>query len=918
MPHDKSRAAGGVALDRRRALTITAVGKLDNCRSGDPFKIPKPRVSGEDESAEADVARCTRTYPKIHWSQLASNGVSSQPVHHNGSQTLDPDKQGVEKLDITRQVKVILTDVLQTEEGQRYLSSCGHEFKKKCQPEPKREARERRKERRVSPELGEGTRGSPQKNVLSSKETESASTENSDASPSKETKSPLPKRPRRFSNSLKQTKPTSSNEKELHPQIEHIHIAMLKQIKSKSADVDKDELCPVEECESAKSSASLLHSERTNLLDDEQSNLMQISELTTAQGCTSSLSRQRHRMEQSTRKMHSNQYNIRETKMQESAEDVGKDVQQNNQEKEEATEEQRRGEVLEEGGGSRQSVLRLSLGAVGDQMEMGLAAGEIPPSCCVTQSADLKLRKVFKLHTPEPIVLSSEEEEEMEGSSTSHLQALDGVKDPQRLGLIVERKKTTDLFTYTSEIHNQASSFVDCALSGSPVMELQFSALYMGGLSALSNGPVKITHDRITISLKDPSGTEVNTSLATAHVRKYSVWDGAMVQDSGLVKQDETPPPSLLLLWLSEGQAQHLSSDLSIIQPGIHPAEGSVCVLLCVSEALKGIEGALLASIMDIVGLRHGTTELLSPLSHTESMKLLQCGRDTHLLQLLSPRTGTHSFSNESITTVPAGTTTTPVTDSEVQTSAVYTLCHNSAQGSYSVSMVSKPGPEWTPYRHRGPTRRLIQFPPPPCKRAITVTTEDLECLDSGEFLNDVIIDFYLKYLLVQKAPHASVKRSHVFSSFFYKQLTRRDNANEDSSSTPAQLRRHQRVRTWTRHVDIFEKDFLFVPVNQEAHWYLVVVCFPGMDEPVWIERENQDSLQNMTENSIDSTASSETHEVSRHNMDGDTITDENSSKSISTPGPPNCTEKTCTRKTVCKSCLFMSASSSSYASTCR
>lgn len=27
---------------------------------------------------------------------------------------------------------------------------------------------------------------------------------------------------------------------------------------------------------------------------------------------------------------------------------------------------------------------------------------------------------------------------------------------------------------------------------------------------------------------------------------------------------------------------------------------------------------------------------------------------------------------------------------------------------------------------------------------------------------------------------------------------------------------RHQRVKTWTRHVDIFTKDFLFVPVNQE------------------------------------------------------------------------------------------------------
>uniref|UniRef100_A0A8C3AGR0 Ubiquitin-like protease family profile domain-containing protein n=1 Tax=Cyclopterus lumpus TaxID=8103 RepID=A0A8C3AGR0_CYCLU len=120
---------------------------------------------------------------------------------------------------------------------------------------------------------------------------------------------------------------------------------------------------------------------------------------------------------------------------------------------------------------------------------------------------------------------------------------------------------------------------------------------------------------------------------------------------------------------------------------------------------------------------------------------------------------------------------------------------------------------------------KLSHFPPPPLKGGITVTMEDLRCLDTGHFLNDVIIDFYLKYLLLN-ASAAVAERTHIFSSFFYKQLTRRDNASE------GRQRRHHRVKTWTRHVDIFKKDFLFVPVNQEAHWYLVLICFPGLDEP--------------------------------------------------------------------------------------
>uniref|UniRef100_A0A671V0W9 Ubiquitin-like protease family profile domain-containing protein n=1 Tax=Sparus aurata TaxID=8175 RepID=A0A671V0W9_SPAAU len=138
-------------------------------------------------------------------------------------------------------------------------------------------------------------------------------------------------------------------------------------------------------------------------------------------------------------------------------------------------------------------------------------------------------------------------------------------------------------------------------------------------------------------------------------------------------------------------------------------------------------------------------------------------------------------------------------------------------------------------------------FPPPPLKGGITVTMEDLQCLDSGQFLNDVIIDFYLKYLL-HKASDDVTERSHIFSSFFYKQLTRRDNASEGITKD----RRHQRVKTWTRHVDIFKKDFLFVPVNQEAHWYLVVICFPGLDETRFEAWDGPNSQTGMSQSGTD------------------------------------------------------------------
>ncbi|XP_028461315.1 sentrin-specific protease 6 isoform X4 [Perca flavescens] len=134
-----------------------------------------------------------------------------------------------------------------------------------------------------------------------------------------------------------------------------------------------------------------------------------------------------------------------------------------------------------------------------------------------------------------------------------------------------------------------------------------------------------------------------------------------------------------------------------------------------------------------------------------------------------------------------------------------------------------------------GPIVKLMVYPPPPAKGGISVTNEDLHCLNDGEFLNDVIIDFYLKYLVLEKLKKEDAQRIHVFSSFFYKRLNQRERRNApDTTNLPIQKRKHNRVKTWTRHVDLFQKDFIFVPINESAHWYLAVICFPGLTAPVY------------------------------------------------------------------------------------
>ncbi|KAB7500435.1 Sentrin-specific protease 7 [Armadillidium nasatum] len=135
-------------------------------------------------------------------------------------------------------------------------------------------------------------------------------------------------------------------------------------------------------------------------------------------------------------------------------------------------------------------------------------------------------------------------------------------------------------------------------------------------------------------------------------------------------------------------------------------------------------------------------------------------------------------------------------------------------------------------------TKTLLVFPAPPNKGGITITVDDYLCLKEEQFLNDVLIDFYLKWLHMEKLNSEDRERTHFFSTFFYKRLTakpknnHRPNYETDPKLSPAE-RRHARVQSWTKNVDIFSKDFLLIPINEKSHWFLAVICFPYLNGPV-------------------------------------------------------------------------------------
>ena len=173
------------------------------------------------------------------------------------------------------------------------------------------------------------------------------------------------------------------------------------------------------------------------------------------------------------------------------------------------------------------------------------------------------------------------------------------------------------------------------------------------------------------------------------------------------------------------------------------------------------------------------------------------------------------------------------------------------------------------------------------------MSAADLFHLQPSEFLNDTVIDLYLKKLervrdtrsllcalcasgrcivrlprpALQELSELMSKRVHFFNTFFYKKLAQRHVNTENSGK--AQVRdadgfkaferaAHDRVKNWTKHVDIFSKvrlslrarcafastssrcrpcdlntqDFVFVPVHSGLHWSLAIICYPGVLQP--------------------------------------------------------------------------------------
>ncbi|XP_048149773.1 sentrin-specific protease 7 isoform X6 [Corvus hawaiiensis] len=366
-------------------------------------------------------------------------------------------------------------------------------------------------------------------------------------------------------------------------------------------------------------------------------------------------------------------------------------------------------------------------------------------------------------------------------------------------------------------------------------VDVEFDRLHIGKFKCLSTGPARFTMKNIVIPFQ-VSLKNIQLTVNTLDLRRFGWW-----------KTDGGCSSTIIFLWLSEDYVEKIETQLGKLVIS-KPSKSSEFVFFELSQPLTEWEEDRLTELITGVSKRNRAPDLAEFLSLKQALPLFKD---------LSPEESSFiTYNKDLLKQYMPKENTSDAYEPVIQESKLkvirpsYALANKQNSGCYSISLSSALNEEWKEVRETGAVKNLIVYPPPPAKGGLGVTREDLECLEYGEFLNDVIIDFYLKYLLLEKAPKHVADRTHIFSSFFYKCLTRTEKNPEGDVKVSAAQRRHRRVRTWTRHINIFSKDYIFVPVNEESHWYIAVICFPWLEKAVYEECPHQNSLSHWPQQS--------------------------------------------------------------------
>lgn len=145
--------------------------------------------------------------------------------------------------------------------------------------------------------------------------------------------------------------------------------------------------------------------------------------------------------------------------------------------------------------------------------------------------------------------------------------------------------------------------------------------------------------------------------------------------------------------------------------------------------------------------------------------------------------------------------------------------------------------------RYRGNKLEAIKENDMVCKlvyghlnRTVEITKKDFKFLEPGVYLNDILVLFYLRFLQYYVIPKPLDEQVYIFDPQFYTKL--QEPAKNPLASSYRVSHGYTCVKRWTKKIDLFQKNYILIPICQDQHWTLAIVLRSHL-----IEKEMKDHI---------------------------------------------------------------------------
>ncbi|KAH9773317.1 ubiquitin-like-specific protease 1D [Citrus sinensis] len=120
-----------------------------------------------------------------------------------------------------------------------------------------------------------------------------------------------------------------------------------------------------------------------------------------------------------------------------------------------------------------------------------------------------------------------------------------------------------------------------------------------------------------------------------------------------------------------------------------------------------------------------------------------------------------------------------------------------------------------------------IYYPSRVDPESVEICYTDINHLAPAAYLTSPIMNFYIRYLQLQASPtNRAIRDCHFFNTYFYSKLKEAvSHKGGDKDSFFIKFRR------WWKGVNIFQKSYVLIPIHEDVHWSLVIICIPDKED---------------------------------------------------------------------------------------